>query len=401
MPASDYLRDARIAVVGAGAIGSVLAYRLAQAGATVTVVERAHPGAGASGRTFAWINGFDKSPREYHRLNVLAIRDHEDLADELGGDWVHVTGSLHWAETTDVTHLVGLEAVVRRLTGWGMRVDRLTPEQAMRELEPDLWIDPGSVPAVYLVHRSGWVDAMAMAHAALSAAVERYGATMVRDEVVGLPVGGGMIERLVLASGEVVEADVVVNAAGPDAGRLAALAGVALPVERTPGLLLVTGPVAARLGRVAYAPELHLRPDGGGRVMIQWDPLDSDALEGAPVGIGHPRVEVAMGLAQEVLPALQHARVEAVRLGVRPVPRDGYPLVGFDPVVGNLYHVVTHSGITLAARLALLVTEELTGCDAAPLEAYRPGRTSLTRPRLVPFGPRQGLRDHVVGPWQI
>ncbi len=376
MPASDYLRDARVAVVGAGAIGSVLAYRLAQAGAAVTVVERAYPGAGTTGQSFAWINGFDKPPHEYHRLNVLSIRDHEDLADELGGDWVHVTGSLHWADAADVSRSAGLETVVRRLARWGMRVDRLTPEQAMRELEPDLWIDPDTVAAVYLVHRSGWADAMAMAHATVSAAVERYGARLVRDDVVGLPVRGGMIERLTLASGEVVEADVVVNAAGPDAGRLAALAGVTLPVERTPGLLLVTGPVAARLGRVAYAPELHLRPDGGGRVMIQWDPLDSDALEGAPVDIGHPRVEVTMDLAREVLPALQHAAVEAVRLGVRPVPRDGYPLVGFDPVVGNLYHVVTHSGITLAARLALLVTEELTGGDVTPLEPYRPGRSS-------------------------
>jgi glycine/D-amino acid oxidase-like deaminating enzyme len=74
------------------------------------------------------------------------------------------------------------------------------------------------------------------------------------------------------------------------------------------------------------------------------------------------------------MPALAHTGVEAVRLGVRPVPADGYPLVGFDPAVGNLYHVVTHSGVTLAARLALLVTEELTGGDTAPLDAYRPGR---------------------------
>jgi glycine/D-amino acid oxidase-like deaminating enzyme len=56
------------------------------------------------------------------------------------------------------------------------------------------------------------------------------------------------------------------------------------------------------------------------------------------------------------------------------VPKDGFPIVGFDPTVFNLYHVVTHSGITLAARLALLVTEELTGGDTAPLDAYRPAR---------------------------
>jgi glycine/D-amino acid oxidase-like deaminating enzyme len=361
MPASDYLRDARIVVVGAGVIGSVLAYRLAQAGAAVTVVERAHPGAGTSGRSFAWINGFDKPPREYHRLNMLSIRDHEDLADELGGDWVHVTGSLHWADARDAAHLVRLESTVRRLVGWGVRVDRLTPDEAVRELEPDLWIDPGTVPAVHLVHRSGWVEAMALAAGALRAAVDRHAATVIAGEVVALPVAGGMIGEVALADGTRLAADVVVN-----------VAGVVLPLERTPGLLLVSGPVPARLGRVAYAPELHLRPDGGGRVMIQWDPLDDAAAGETAPAADDPRIATALEHARGTMPALAHARLESVRLGVRPVPADGYPLVGFDAAVGNLYHVVTHSGITLAARLALLVTEELTGGDTAPLEPYRP-----------------------------
>jgi glycine/D-amino acid oxidase-like deaminating enzyme len=71
-------------------------------------------------------------------------------------------------------------------------------------------------------------------------------------------------------------------------------------------------------------------------------------------------------------------------MGVRPVPKDGYPLVGFDATVVNLYHVVTHSGITLAARLAALVTEELTGGDTAPLDPYRPARVAGSAPAAAP-----------------
>ena len=235
-------------------------------------------------------------------------------------------------------------------------------------------IDPDAVAVVYLVHRAGWLDAMAMAHGTLSAAVERYGAEVVRGEVVRARVAGGMIESLALADGRELAGDVVINAAGPDAGRIAGLAGVSLPVERTPGLLLVTGPAAARLGRVAYGPEVHLRPDGGGRVMVQWEPLDSSAVEGSPLGTDHPLVREALGRARDIMPALAHVDVETVRLGVRAVPKDGFPIVGFDPSIGNLYHAVTHSGITLAARLALLVTEELTGGDTAPLDPYRPDR---------------------------
>ena len=379
MPVSAYLKGARIVVIGAGVIGASLSYRLAQAGASVTTVERAHPGAGTTGRSFAWLNGMDKPPRAYHRLNILSIRDHEDLADELGGDWAHVTGSMHWAAAGDEPRTAALEQLVRRLVGWGMRVDTLTPAQAVRELEPDLVIDPDAVAAVYLVHRAGWLDAMAMAHGTMSAAVERYGAEVVRGEVVRARVAGGMIESLMLADGRELAGDVVINAAGPDAGRIAGLAGVSLPVERTPGLLLVTGPAAARLGRVTYGPEVHLRPDGGGRVMVQWEPLDSSAVEGSPLGTDHPLVREALGRARDIMPALTHVDVETVRLGVRAVPRDGFPIVGFDPSIGNLYHAVTHSGITLAARLALLVTEELTGGDTAPLAPYRPDRFAAGR----------------------
>ncbi len=89
--------------------------------------------------------------------------------------------------------------------------------------------------------------------------------------------------------------------------------------------------------------------------------------------------------ARAVAPGLLGVEAEAVRRGIRPMPKDGFPLVGFDPHVANLYHTVTHSGITLAARLALLVTEELTGADAAPLQAYRLTRftdgTSMRLPR--------------------
>jgi glycine/D-amino acid oxidase-like deaminating enzyme len=374
MTTSDYLSDARVVIIGAGVVGAALSYRLAQAGASVTTVERHHPGAGTSGRTFAWLNGMDKPPRAYHRLNILSIRDQEDLADELGGDWLHVTGSLHWAAAGDGARASALDQSVHRLLGWGMRVDRLTPEQAVRELEPDLVIDPALVGAVFFVHRAGWLDPMAMAHGTLRAAIERHGAELVRGEVVELRAAAGMIERLVLADGRELEADVVINAAGPDAGRIAGLAGASLPIERTPGLLVVTAPAPARLRRVAYGPEVHLRPDGGGRVMVQWEPLDSRAVEEAPLALDDPLVGEAMERAKTVMPALARVGVEAVRLGIRAVPRDGFPVVGFDPVVGNLYHVVTHSGITLSARLALLVVEELTGGDTAPLDPYRPDR---------------------------
>jgi glycine/D-amino acid oxidase-like deaminating enzyme len=373
MVASDHLRDARVVVVGAGVIGAAVAYRLAQAGAAVTVVERRSAGSGTSGATFAYVNATDKPPRAYHRMSMLAIRDHEDLADEIGGDWLHVTGSLHWA-TREGDRASALDRTMRQLLAWGARADRLDPELVRRDLEPDLAIDPSAVGTVWRVERAGWLDPVAMAHGTLSAAVRRYGARLVRAGVVGLPHDDAKIDAVVLDDGGRPAADVVVNAAGPDAAALAALAGARLPLERTPGLLVVSAPAPARLRHVVYAPEVNLRPDGGSRLLVQRERLDSEVADGPAIPLADRRVEEAMDHARLVIPALRDIPAEAVRVGVRPMPQDGYPIVGFDPAVGNLYHVVTHSGVTLAARLGLLVAEELTGGDTAPLEAYRPGR---------------------------
>jgi len=380
MVRSDYLRDARVVVVGAGIIGSAIAYRLAQAGGRVTIVERRRPAAGTSGATFAWLNGVDKPPKAYHRMSVLGLRDAEDLADELGHVRVRATGSLHWAYRADAAHAVALARSMRQLVDWGMRVDRLSPAEVISDIEPDLRIDPDAVEAVWLVARSGWVDPVALATGAVRAAVERYGARFVTAEVTAMARAGTTIEAVVLGDGSRLEADVVVNAAGPEADRMAALAGASLPIERTPGILVATAPAPIRLSRVVCAQGLNVRPDGGSRLLIQREALDSDVTDGVPIALDDPRIGAVVEAARRILPGLEGVRAEGVRLGVRPVPKDGFPIVGFDPAVLNLYHAVTHSGVTLAARLALLVAEELTGGDTAPLEPYRPARFPAAGP---------------------
>ena len=89
---------AEMVVVGGGAIGASIAYRLAQAGVGVTLVERRFPGSGISSASFSWVNSFDKKPPVYHQLNVRGIGEHWALAAELGSlDLLHLDGALAWA----------------------------------------------------------------------------------------------------------------------------------------------------------------------------------------------------------------------------------------------------------------------------------------------------------------
>ena len=80
------------------------------------------------------------------------------------------------------------------------------------------------------------------------------------------------------------------------------------------------------------------------------------------------------------LPALTRARVEATRIGVRPMPRDERPMLGRVPGLEGFYVVVSHSGVTLGPLWGRIVAAELLdGAVDARLAPYRPARF-LTRP---------------------
>src|SRR6202162_6558330 len=80
----------KMIVIGAGVMGASVAYRLAQAGADVTVLEATRVGGGTSGISFAWTNAHKKPPKAYHDLNVGGMKAHAALEDEFGDTpWWH------------------------------------------------------------------------------------------------------------------------------------------------------------------------------------------------------------------------------------------------------------------------------------------------------------------------
>ena len=76
-----------VVVVGAGIVGASIAYYLSRRkNVTVTVIERARPGSGASNHSFAWINSFGKDPVEYHHFNRRSMDIWHRFAHSLGAD---------------------------------------------------------------------------------------------------------------------------------------------------------------------------------------------------------------------------------------------------------------------------------------------------------------------------
>jgi glycine/D-amino acid oxidase-like deaminating enzyme len=369
----------RVAVIGSGVLGASAAFHLARAGASVTIVD-AGPLAGATSPvTFGWVNANGKSPEHYFELNRAGMRAHDELAAELPGvTWLHSGGSLEWADTPEGAARLAARAEesLRR----GYPVETLDAGR-LAALEPDLAAGPGAPRDAVHFTSEKWADTVLLATALLGAAVDLGARLVVGDAVVGIglenPHGTGA--TVCTASGERWEADAVVNASGVSAVRVAALVGLDLASEGTLGITVVTAPAPVRLGRVVRTPAVHVRPDGAGRVMLGSPRADAVlAADEAAAGSGPGIAALAASVVEDAaayFQGLAGVAVEAARVGRRVVPRDNLPVVGVAPQAPAVYHLFTHSGVTLGPLLGRLVAREIvSGNPDAMLAPYRPSR---------------------------
>ncbi|MFC4856397.1 NAD(P)/FAD-dependent oxidoreductase [Actinophytocola glycyrrhizae] len=332
-----------VVVIGAGVYGAAVSAALRRRGARATVVDSGAPGDGTSGVTFSWLNSCGKEPRAYHDLNVAGMVAHRELAEKLSGDWYHEGGNLEWAAKE--TDRVRLRDKVRRVLGYGYEARWLVRAEALR-LEPDL--DPTALPddEIAFFPREGWLEPVRMIGFLLA------GAEVVRnDAVVGIDVGGERVRGVRLASGRRLAADAVVNCAGPRAAEVAALAGLTLPMRNTQGRLVYTSPVAVAVSRVIHAPRVHVRPDGAGRLLLH--------------GHDEAAADSVFAAACELYPGIRAGAVESVRVGERPVPGDGRPVLGRVAALPGFHFAVSHSAATLCVHAGDLVAAEVMGADVA------------------------------------
>jgi glycine/D-amino acid oxidase-like deaminating enzyme len=356
-------------------VGAAITYRLACAGARVTVVDRDAPGRGTSANSFAWVNSNNKPPRAYHRLNADSVVAHRRLRDDVhaqtgGGSWLHESGGLECAAGDAGRD--ALLAKAARLRDWGYRVDEIDAAQ-VRALEPHLRME--GLSAATFCPDEAWVEGPRFAADVCAAAVQRGASVRSGAEVAGIERAGERVAGVQLASGERIAAQQVVVAAGRWTDRVAALAGVQVPLAPTCGLLAVTSPVAQGVSRVVHVPGMNFRPDPGGGIVVQSGPTDETVTAETVPDPALPGCATLLDQVRRFLPALAGAHIAEARVGVRPMPADGYSIVGPVAQRPGLYLVVTHSGVTLSPLFGEIVAAEITtGRPDARLADFRPGR---------------------------
>ena len=159
---------------------------------------------------------------------------------------------------------------------------------------------------------------------------------------------------------------------------MAALLGRTLPLRTKKGLLVRLSVEENVISRLVHTPQVNLRPDGTERIVVHHSSVDQKLEDD---GVSEDSLcQELLERARRVVPALEGAKVEDVRVGVRPMPEDGLPCVGAVPELPGYYETVTHSGVTLGPLLGRLLTREILDGEVAGLiSPFRPARFARNR----------------------
>jgi glycine cleavage system T protein len=388
---------AEVVVIGGGVAGVSLAYHLVRRGCTDVVLVDQGP---------LWETGGSTSHAPGLVFQLNGSRTMTKLAKETvallhalevdGLPCFHAVGGLEVA-TTEERHDELLRRHGRALS-YDLPSELLTPEETAA-LVPLL--DPGTILGALHTPTDGIAKAV-RAVTAMAAAAREGGLRAFGDcEVTGFDVERGRV-RGVRTSRGAIAADRVAICAGVWGPKVAALAGVALPLV----------PIEHQYAVTAALPELA--PDAGAEVVhpllrhqdhamyfrqegdrygignYRHEPLLVEPEAIRPPGDGHPATlpfteehfAAARAETDRLLPSLRGVAIERSLNGLMSFPPDGFPLLGETARVRGLWLAeaiwVTHSGGAGRVLADLMldghVDLDLHECDPERFDAHGTSR---------------------------
>lgn len=257
-----------IAIIGAGVGGCGAALRAAQLGASeVVVLEQEHPASGSSGRSAGVYNVQTTDP-----LNIeIRARARELFFRLEAEEGLHLSriGNVRVARSeAQMDQLTTAIGVQRSL---GVHDSVLLDRAALQQLVPDLRTD--DLAGGLLGPNDGHLDGQQLCDVLLAAARKLGAGVRVRTSVRGYDRDRSGRHRLITPSGDVT-ADVIINAAGAWAGRVAALLGHELPlVPQVHEVVQVRLPRA--LGYTVPMINLYMPGDRGEALYFRQDGPDT------------------------------------------------------------------------------------------------------------------------------
>src|SRR5512140_985608 len=315
-----------VIIVGAGVQGASLAFHLAQRGVKALVLEKRFIAAGATGRSSGLVR-MHYDVRQDTELAWVSFQYFRNWKEMVGGECgFRRTGFVQLVAAADTELLKANVAAHQRLGVPEFLIDggdlkRLAPSFAADDVELAAY-EP----------ESGYAMPSDTASALLSAARAK-GAQLIQDcAVTGLIVSGGAVSGVRTAQGE-FHAPIVVNAAGPWAGKINEMAGLDLPfntwrhetmfVQRPPQI----GPTHPTV--IDFCNAMYFRPEGN-LTLVGLE--DGNPLGESPDGdADHARpgfVERGIDRICRRIPIMENGALHSAHGGYDGITPDEHPMLG-------------------------------------------------------------------------
>ncbi|CAM3913348.1 glycine oxidase ThiO [Alicyclobacillus pomorum] len=359
-----------VIVVGGGAIGSAIAWRLGQTGRKVLLLERGQIGQEASSAAAGMLGAQleVKEPGPFYHLCLesrsLYPRFSMELFEETGIDIEYTRNGILQVATCEGEVEV-LQERMRWQTADGGRAEWI-PSTLVAELEPAL----APVHGALFLPEDGNVFAPRVA-CAVGVAAKKRCTVLEGADVTDIQSTGTHV--VVHTPTDSFTADTAVVAAGAWADKILQGSGVQFGIAPVKGQLFSIRPTGnIRLTKTVFSDDIYLVPKRNGSIVV-------GATE--EHGAGYNRTVTMEALhelfsrVQSIAPGLSDAQFERAWSGLRPGSATGFPAIGPIPGHPRIHVAVGHfrNGILLTPLTAKMVVHSIEGNPAPELwSAFRP-----------------------------
>lgn len=401
---------ADVIVIGAGIIGSSIAYQLARrdAGRIVVVEKGAGPAEGSTGASSAIVRTL------YSREEVVRLALHGQQAYRNWGEFTRLTEPRARFHPIGVLWMMGYgfaeaEKIRGRLEGQGVRAEVLDA-QTIRARFPALstCAEPfdltGAAPhtcrdleAALFEPEGGFADPVGANQDLIEAARREGAEVLFRARVQAVLGGDGGVSGIELADGRTIRAPVIVNSAGPWCNRLNEMAGVRLGWTLTPTRVQI----AYRL-RPPEVPDpipvvadsttgIYFRPEAAGQQIILGSLLPEDEREGVDpddyrTGADASFLNTKIHALHHRLPDLPHRGTVTGIAGLYTInEQDVHPVIGPTALQGWwVANGFSGHGFKLAPMVGSMVARAISGAASSsfdtdvPISFFSVDRAPLT-----------------------
>jgi sarcosine oxidase subunit beta len=343
-------------VIGAGVIGTSIAFHLTERGLKPVILERKHVGFGATGSSSGLVRmHYDLEVES--RLAWASFQYFHNWGERVGGECgFRRTGFLHIEPADHVTQLRSNVEMHKRI---GISTELITGADVKR-LSPSFFTD--DIEFAAYEPESGYADPMLTTNSFLTAAKERGAIYMQDCAVIGVQITGDKVTSVQTTRGD-FSAPIIINAAGAWAGKVSDQFGIPIPLDTwTHDVAHIRRP--SQIGEhptvIDSTLSMYFRPDSGNLTLVALED-DSRLGESADTALGYVAkdfVERAIDRICKRIPAMETGSYHSSHVGRDSLTPDQRAIIGQTNLQG--YYLATGfsgTGFKLSPAVGLCVSE--------------------------------------------